>query len=151
MAAFLFWKASEKEKMVITWSFPALHSWAGGLRRWERGHRLHSQELQSGLSSRTLVPWKQCQILMNICMSPVQPSLLEEYFVWMRSPHLVWLDEQHLCHVIRVGPNLKFARLEKKVFSCPQQLNRWPCPLLALSVCLLPLTIRVFTTLQSEP
>ena len=32
-------------------------------------------------------------------------------------------------------------------FSCPQQLNRWPCPLVAL----LPLTIRVFTTLQSDP
>ena len=33
------------------------------------------------------------------------------------------------------------------VFSCPEQLNRWPCPLL----CLLPLTIRVLTALQSEP
>ena len=30
-------------------------------------------------------------------------------------------------------------------FSCPQQLNRWPCPLLGPSVCLLPLTIRVTT------
>ena len=30
------------------------------------------------------------------------------------------------------------------IFSCPEQLNRWPCPLLALT----PLTIRVFTTLQ---
>ena len=32
-------------------------------------------------------------------------------------------------------------------FSCPEQLNRWPC----LSVCLTQLTIRVFTTLQSDP
>ena len=32
-------------------------------------------------------------------------------------------------------------------FSCPEQLNRTHCP----SVCLTPLTIRVFTTLQSEP
>ena len=31
--------------------------------------------------------------------------------------------------------------------SCPQQLNRWPCPLVRL----LPLTIRLFTTLQSDP
>ena len=32
-------------------------------------------------------------------------------------------------------------------FSCPERLNRRPCPLLALT----PLTIRVFTTLQSDP
>ena len=37
------------------------------------------------------------------------------------------------------------------IFSCPQQLNRTHCPLLAWLVCLLPLTIRVFTTLQSDP
>ena len=37
------------------------------------------------------------------------------------------------------------------VFSCPEQLNRWPCPLVPWFVCLTKLTIRVFTTLQSEP
>ena len=37
------------------------------------------------------------------------------------------------------------------IFSCPQQLNRWPCPLPGRSLCLLPLTIRFFTTLQSDP
>ena len=36
-------------------------------------------------------------------------------------------------------------------FSCPEQLNRWPCPLVACSVCLTKLTIRAFTRLQSEP
>ena len=36
-------------------------------------------------------------------------------------------------------------------FSCPQQLNRWPCLSLVWSVPLTPLTIRVFTALQSEP
>ena len=33
------------------------------------------------------------------------------------------------------------------MFSCPQQLNRTHCPLLGLTK----LTIRVFTTLQSDP
>ena len=36
-------------------------------------------------------------------------------------------------------------------FSCPEQLNRWPCPLLGLLVGPAPLTIRVFKTLQSDP
>ena len=40
-----------------------------------------------------------------------------------------------------------FQYLFLQVFSCPQQLNRWPCPLL----CLTKLTIREFTTLQSDP
>ena len=39
----------------------------------------------------------------------------------------------------------------KRVFSCPEQLNRTHCPSLGWLVALLPLTIRVFTTLQSEP
>ena len=48
---------------------------------------------------------------MNICMKSLeQPS----WDIWLRSHHLVWLDEQHLCHVIRVGSNLKFARLKRK-------------------------------------
>ena len=37
------------------------------------------------------------------------------------------------------------------IFSCPQQLNRTHCPSLGPSVHPLPLTIRVFTTLQSDP
>ena len=37
------------------------------------------------------------------------------------------------------------------IFSCPEQLNRTHCPSLGWSVALLPLTIRVLTTLQSEP
>ena len=37
------------------------------------------------------------------------------------------------------------------LFSCPQQLNRWPCPLLGWLVGWAPLTIREFTTLQSDP
>ena len=37
------------------------------------------------------------------------------------------------------------------IFSCPEQLNRWPCPLVGCLLGLLPLTIRVFTTLQSDP
>ena len=35
--------------------------------------------------------------------------------------------------------------------SCPEQLNRWPCPLVGLLVGPPPLTIRVFRTLQSDP
>ena len=33
------------------------------------------------------------------------------------------------------------------IFSCPEQLYRWPCPLVRPA----PLTIRVFTTLQRDP
>ena len=36
------------------------------------------------------------------------------------------------------------------IFSCPEQLNRWPCPLVRWLVPLTPLTIRAFTTLQTE-
>ena len=44
-----------------------------------------------------------------------------------------------------------FVSFVNLVFSCPEQLNRTHCPLLGLSVCLTKLTIRVFTTLQSDP
>ena len=37
------------------------------------------------------------------------------------------------------------------IFSWPEQLNRWPCPLPPWSLGWSPLTIRVFTTLQSDP
>ena len=43
--------------------------------------------------------------------------------------------------------NILFFSSFYLLFSCPEQLNRWPCPLVGL----LPLTIRVFKTLQSEP
>ena len=44
-------------------------------------------------------------------------------------------------------PNVAFGY----IFSCPEQLNRWPCPLVCWSVRPAPLTIRVFTTVQSDP
>ena len=37
------------------------------------------------------------------------------------------------------------------IFSCPEQLNRWPCPSVPCLVGRAPLTIREFTTLQSDP
>ena len=48
----------------------------------------------------------------------------------------------------RSGSRTYFINLSPcSVFSCPQQLNRTHC----LSVCRAPLTIREFTTLQSDP
>ena len=41
----------------------------------------------------------------------------------------------------------KFCDGNGFIFSCPQQLNRTSCPSLGLT----PLTIRVFTSLQSDP
>jgi len=43
--------------------------------------------------------------------------------------------------------NYRFWPLQQIFFSCPEQLNGWPC----LSLAWAPLTIRVFTTLQSDP
>ena len=46
--------------------------------------------------------------------------------------------------VIQKDSNVE--RTLSEMFSCPEQLNRWPCPLLGPTD-----TIRVLTTLQSDP
>ena len=64
-----------------------------------------------------------------------------------------WLKDTVWCH-ITIGDMMshhehitRHSDQPSNIFSCPQQLNRTHCPLLGLTK----LTIRVFTTLQSDP
>ena len=75
-------------------------------------------------------------------------SLAQQLSWWKPNCFVCVIKLKHMrlslsCHKLFVS----FVNL---VFSCPEQLNRWPCPLVGWYLGLTPLTIRQFTTLQSD-
>ena len=96
----------------------------------------------------SLRPQKLIMYDKNVCiMHSATLSVISPYIV----PHHIWT-----MHDTNGFPSNEKIQKRSIVallfFSCPEQLNRTHCPMsLGLSVCLTKLTIRVFTTLQSEP
>ena len=107
-------------------------------------------------SSFLIVKW-------NILLcSSIFHSSTQDKIPWFRLPTLSWtitswqllLPLQHMAlsssspFSRRPSSFQSFYSYSTILFSCPEQINRWPCPLVGPLVCPAPLTIRVFTSLQ---